>query len=115
MKFKADFEKLFEECENRIHAIITFLALLEMVNLQQLKITKGENLNQFWVEEKPEEEPEPEQELTAMEIALRQALEKSESNEASHSKQKPRKKKDTESDQDEILARTLEKKFGKDA
>ena len=53
---KADFEKLFEECENRIHAIITFLALLEMVNLQQLKITKGENLNQFWVEEKPEEE-----------------------------------------------------------
>ena len=42
-----------------------------------------------------------------MEIALRQALEKSESNEASHSKQKPRKKKDTESDQDEILARTL--------
>lgn len=65
--------------------------------------------------EKPEEEPEPEPELTAMEIALRQALEKSESNEASHSKQKPRKKKDTESDQDEILSRTLEKKFGKDA
>ena len=27
-----------------------------MVNLQQIKITKGENHNQFWVEEKPEEE-----------------------------------------------------------
>ena len=50
------FEKIFEDCENRIHAIITFLALLELVNLQELKITKGDQLNQFWVEEKTAEE-----------------------------------------------------------
>ncbi|MBK9993264.1 MAG: segregation/condensation protein A [Saprospiraceae bacterium] len=56
LKGKADFEKIFEDCENRIHAIITFLALLELVNLQELKITKGDQLNQFWVEEKTAEE-----------------------------------------------------------
>ena len=60
MTFRIDqtsaFEKIFEDCENRIHAIITFLALLELVNLQELKITKGDQLNQFWVEEKTAEE-----------------------------------------------------------
>lgn len=49
---KAGFELLFEECENRIHAIIVFLGILELVNFQRLHIYKGESLNQFWLEEK---------------------------------------------------------------
>lgn len=49
---KASFELLFEECENRIHAIIIFLGILELINFQKLTIVKGDNLNQFWLEEK---------------------------------------------------------------
>lgn len=44
------FKDLFEEMENRIHAIITFLALLELLNLQQIKLTQGEGFNNFWLE-----------------------------------------------------------------
>ncbi len=46
---KTDFERLFGGLENRIHAIVTFLALLEMLNLQILTITQGEGINNFWV------------------------------------------------------------------
>ena len=63
--------------------------------------------------EKEEEQP-PEPNLTAMEIAMRQAMEKSESEEANAAKQKNRKKKDADSEQNEILSRTLEKKVGQD-
>jgi segregation and condensation protein A len=51
---KASFEVLFEDCENRIHAIIIFLGILELVNFQRLTIVKGESPNQFWLEEKLE-------------------------------------------------------------
>lgn len=54
---KADFQSLFMELENRIHAIVTFLALLEMLNLQHISIVQGEGINNFWIE-KGEEEPE---------------------------------------------------------
>ncbi|MBW6467382.1 MAG: S1 RNA-binding domain-containing protein [Brevefilum sp.] len=64
--------------------------------------------------DKQEEEQQPEPDLTAMEIAMRQAMEKSESDEANAAKQKPRKKKDFDSEQDNILSRTLEKKVGQD-
>ena len=64
--------------------------------------------------EKEEQQP-PEPDLTAMEIAMRQAMEKSESEEGSASKQKPRRKKDGDSEQDEILSRTLEKKVGQES
>lgn len=46
---KADFAILFEQLENRIHAIITFLALLELLNLQMIHIIQGEGTNNFWV------------------------------------------------------------------
>ncbi|HRI01995.1 MAG TPA: segregation/condensation protein A [Saprospiraceae bacterium] len=55
-KSKATFEELFEDCENRVHAIITFLAMLELINLQKLRLIKGNHLNQFWLEERPESE-----------------------------------------------------------
>lgn len=65
--------------------------------------------------EKQEEEPGPEPDLTAMEIAMRQAMEKSDPDDLSAAKQKPRKKKDAASEQDEILSRTLEKKIGQES
>ena len=43
------FEQLFEACENRIHAIFNFLALLELVQLQQVRLQQGEGINNFWV------------------------------------------------------------------
>ncbi len=53
---KANFETLFEDCENRIHAIIVFLGILELVNFQRIQIVKGDSINQFWLSEKQEEE-----------------------------------------------------------
>ena len=47
---KASFVDIFGNCENRIHAIITFLALLELLNLQTIKILVREGFNNFWLE-----------------------------------------------------------------
>ncbi|MBP8726677.1 MAG: segregation/condensation protein A [Saprospiraceae bacterium] len=52
---KVFFDDLFGHCENRIHAIVVFLGLLELVNLQKLQITKGDQANEFWLEERPAE------------------------------------------------------------
>ncbi len=46
---KSDFRQVFGEFENRLHAIITFLALLEMLNRQELHIMQGEGTNNFWL------------------------------------------------------------------
>jgi segregation and condensation protein A len=46
---KSDFRQVFGVFENRLHAIITFLALLEMLNRQELHITQGEGINNFWL------------------------------------------------------------------
>ncbi|MDQ3142995.1 MAG: segregation/condensation protein A [Bacteroidota bacterium] len=47
---KASFEQLFESCENRIHAITNFLALLDLLNIQDIKLIKGNSINQFWIQ-----------------------------------------------------------------
>jgi segregation and condensation protein A len=46
---KADFESIFTTLENRIHAVVTFLGLLELLNLQKIVITQGEGMNNFWL------------------------------------------------------------------
>jgi segregation and condensation protein A len=51
---KADFVDLFSKMENRVHAITTFLALLELLNLQKIDITQGEGINNFWIVGKEE-------------------------------------------------------------
>jgi predicted RNA-binding protein with RPS1 domain len=61
-----------------------------------------------------EEEPQEEPELTAMEIALRQAMEKSEGEEKGATQKKTRKNKGTTAEQEDLLSRTLEKKIGQD-
>lgn len=44
------FEKIFEVCENRIHAIFLFLNMLELVQQQYFRIMIGEGKNNFLVE-----------------------------------------------------------------
>ena len=46
---KINFRDVFESLENRVHAIVTFLALLEMLNLQMLEIIQGDGANNFWI------------------------------------------------------------------
>lgn len=48
-KGKVDFKGIFEKVENRIHAIVTFLGLLELLNLQKVNVIQGEGINNFWI------------------------------------------------------------------
>ena len=41
------FEDIFEKLENVYHAIITFLAMLELINAEKISIISGENTNQI--------------------------------------------------------------------
>ncbi|KXK36611.1 MAG: segregation/condensation protein A [Saprospiraceae bacterium] len=47
---KVRFEEVFTAMENRIHAIVTFIALLELLNLQTIALVQGEGINNFWLE-----------------------------------------------------------------
>lgn len=47
---RSTFTDIFEKLENRVHAIVTFLALLELLNLQRISITQGEGFNNFWID-----------------------------------------------------------------
>lgn len=49
-KRKASFEVLFSVCENRIHAIFTFLAMLELVQQKYLTALIGTGRNNFIIE-----------------------------------------------------------------
>jgi len=44
------FERIFDICENRVHAIFIFLSLLELVQQKFLKIIIGEGKNNFIIE-----------------------------------------------------------------
>jgi segregation and condensation protein A len=44
------FEKIFDQAENRVHAIFLFLSLLELVQQKFLKILIGEGKNNFIIE-----------------------------------------------------------------
>jgi segregation and condensation protein A len=46
---KANFDEIFSACENRVHAVFTFLAILEMVQLQELNLQVGQGYNSFWL------------------------------------------------------------------
>ncbi len=47
---KTGFEQVFEQIETRIQAIVTFLAMLELLNSAQIAIVLGEGTNNFWLE-----------------------------------------------------------------
>ena len=44
------FEKIFDHCENRVHAIFLFLSVLELVQQKFIKIVIGEGKNNFIIE-----------------------------------------------------------------
>ena len=46
---KTAFEQVFLTLENRIHAVVTFLALLELLNEQAITLIQGEGINNFWL------------------------------------------------------------------
>jgi segregation and condensation protein A len=44
------FEKVFENCEDRIHAIFLFLSILELSQQKFMKLLVGQGMNNFIVE-----------------------------------------------------------------
>jgi segregation and condensation protein A len=62
------FERVFEHCHDRVHAIFLFLSVLELVQQSFLKIMVGEGKNNFLIEyTEPEDTPEPRAEETPSE------------------------------------------------
>jgi segregation and condensation protein A len=64
-KHALSFEKIFDVCEDRLHAIFLFLNLLELIQQKYMMIITGEGLNNFIIEYNEErvEEVIPEQEM----------------------------------------------------
>lgn len=46
---RPSFSDIFGGLDNRIHAIVTFLALLELLNTQTIEMISGEGVNNFWL------------------------------------------------------------------
>lgn len=46
---RTSFKSIFKVLENRVHAIVTFLAMLELLNLQKINLIQGEGINNFWL------------------------------------------------------------------
>jgi Uncharacterized conserved protein len=46
---RSSFEQIFEGLRDRMHAIITFLSLLEMINATEITIVAGDKINEFWL------------------------------------------------------------------
>lgn len=49
---KISFEDVFEKLENRVHAITTFLGLLELLNQGSVRLIQGEGNNNFFLEKR---------------------------------------------------------------
>lgn len=47
---KISFERFFQACENRVHAIFNLLAILELSQAQYIKVLSGEGRNNFILE-----------------------------------------------------------------
>lgn len=55
-KARPSFTDIFSVCVNRIHAIVTFLGLLELLNAREIRLIPGEGVNNFWLDAPLEEE-----------------------------------------------------------
>lgn len=53
------FERIFEECDDRIHAIFIFLNMLELIQQNFIHILIGEGRNNFIIEYNEQHEEEP--------------------------------------------------------
>jgi segregation and condensation protein A len=63
------FEKIFDVCENRIHALFLFLNMLELIQQKYLFILIGEGRNNFIIEFNENREEEPDTTLPYDELA----------------------------------------------
>lgn len=52
------FVQIFEACENRLHAIFTFLAILDLMQQEQIIFAEGEGFNDFTLRAAPQAVPE---------------------------------------------------------
>ena len=48
-KDKVAFEDIFIQLDNRVHAVFTFLAMLELIQENFLQIKMGIGMNNFWL------------------------------------------------------------------
>lgn len=46
---RGDFMSIFSNCDNKIHAVFLFLAMLEMVQQQLISLESGDGFNNFWI------------------------------------------------------------------
>lgn len=58
------FERLFDVCRDRLHAIFLFLSMLELVQLNYMNILIGEGRNNFIVEFNPDRPDDPLEDAT---------------------------------------------------
>jgi segregation and condensation protein A len=56
---KSDFKMIFSRCENRIHALFNFLAILELIQMEEIGVVVGEGINNFWVYKKEKDKLDP--------------------------------------------------------
>lgn len=52
MHGKLEFEKVLVRCKDKVQLVYSFLAILEMLQMQEIDITTGEGYNNFWIAEK---------------------------------------------------------------
>jgi segregation and condensation protein A len=60
------FEKIFDDCESRLHAIFLFLSMLELVQQNYMTILTGEGRNNFIVEFNSERPDDPDPGLSTL-------------------------------------------------
>lgn len=48
-KPRCSFTEIFNECQSKMHAVFTFLALLELIQQGELALITGEGFNNFWI------------------------------------------------------------------
>lgn len=97
--------KVLEVNRRKKQIKLSIKALQELPETMQAQVKQAEAVQ--------EEEPR-EPDLTAMEIAMRQAMEKAENAEKA-GKKKSRKNKEAAAEQDDLLSRTLENKVGQES
>lgn len=68
---RTEFVSVFGNCKNRMHAVVTFLAMLELINMQRLRCISGVGVNTLWLE--PYEPEEGDEVLADDENATSQA------------------------------------------
>ncbi len=70
------FERLFDICENRLHAIFLFLSMLELVQQSYMSIMMGEGWNNFIVEFNPDRPVDEDQSIFNEDGSFREIVRK---------------------------------------